>query len=347
MKVWSVVVSLALTSSAIVVADDYLVVTRSSQIRTQPDGDAPVLESAPTGTELVLLNDGIQSNGYYQVAAPTSGTPGWIYRNRARRYSAAAPLVETPAFAPSPQLDNRVVSNLCYHGCPNSTSTQNVLVVRQIYLLSNNPTTKFADWVAYRLDAHTVSGPSVSARDWKADPLLPPEETLEPDDYEDANDTLRTDRGHQAPLASFKGTAHAFDTNFLSNITPQKSDLNQGPWKRLEDLERDLAKSAEVYVLTGPLYADESLTLPRADEVHRVPSGYWKVIAIGAQDMGETRAVAFIFPQNTPRSAVFNDYIVSVDVVEAATGLNFFWSMEDTLEETVEAEANSRWLSSE
>ena len=38
----------------------------------------------------------------------------------------------------------------------------------------------------------------------KADPLLEDPETLEPADYKDANRVLKTNRGHQAPLASFK-----------------------------------------------------------------------------------------------------------------------------------------------
>ena len=61
-----------------------------------------------------------------------------------------------------------------------------------------------------------------------------------PDDYTGANAALGTDRGHQAPLASFAGTDHWRDTNVLSNITPQASALSQGPWARLETRVRDL-----------------------------------------------------------------------------------------------------------
>lgn len=37
--------------------------------------------------------------------------------------------------------------------------------------------------------------------------------------------------------------------NYLTNITPQKADLNQGAWARLEDQDVDA-----MYVATGPLY---------------------------------------------------------------------------------------------
>ena len=43
-------------------------------------------------------------------------------------------------------------------------------------------------------------------------------------------------------------------TNYLSNITPQLSKLNQGAWKELETAVRKLsATGADVWVVTGPL----------------------------------------------------------------------------------------------
>lgn len=202
---------------------------------------------------------------------------------------------------PAPLLaDNAEVHTFhCLHGCPLGAAESNDLVVREIYTLSSNDLTKFADWVAYRVTKETI-GPS-GARAWQADPWLAPDETLEPADYTDAPVPLKIDRGHQAPLASFSGTPHAADTNVLSNITPQKAELNQGSWVRLENAERALAATKTVYVLTGPLYERLIATLPKADEVHRIPSGYWKVVAV--MEGSATRISAFIFEQETPRGA--------------------------------------------
>ena len=84
-----------------------------------------------------------------------------------------------------------------------------------------------------------------------------------------AHDSLDTDRGHQAPLASFKGSRYASQVNYLSNITPQKSDLNQGAWKDLEDQVRDIVRTGRtVYVMTGTLYETDIGELPFADEDH-------------------------------------------------------------------------------
>jgi endonuclease G len=190
----------------------------------------------------------------------------------------------------------------CLHGCPMGASETNDLVVREIYTLSSNDLTKLADWVAYRVTKTTIG--SSEGRTWKADPWLAAEETLEPPDYDGAPAQLKIDRGHQAPLASFSGTPQAAETNFLSNITPQKADLNQGSWVRLETAERTLAQSAAapaVHVLTGPLYERPMPGMAKADEPHRVPSGYWKVVAV--QSGSTTKLTSFIFEQETAKNA--------------------------------------------
>lgn len=208
----------------------------------------------------------------------------------------------------------------CLHGCPMGAAETNDLIVREIYTLSSNDLTKFADWVAYRVTKETIG--SSEGRAWKADPWLGEAETLEPADYSGAPRALQIDRGHQAPLASFSGTPHAADTNYLSNITPQKAALNQASWMHLETAERRLAARASVYVLTGPLFESAMPTLPRADEPHRMPSGYWKVVAI--EEEGAMRVAAFLFPQETPRSARYCDMRVPIADVERRALLRLF-----------------------
>jgi len=232
------------------------------------------------------------------------------------------------------------------YGIPLGTPASNDVIIRDIYALSSNDSTKFADWVAYRLDAETVQGDAVTKRVWKADPWLAEEETLEPEDYKGAHKALKTDRGHQAPLASFKGTKYWHETNYLSNITPQKSNLNQGPWRILEEKVRSYVKAGHVvYVLTGPLYVKEMPKLPSADEDHRIPSGYWKIIIYQARknDANTLQTATFIFPQETPRTADISRYLVAIDDVERRSGLDVLWELPDDLEERVEHVLNEEW----
>lgn len=254
-----------------------------------------------------------------------------------RSMGAGIAAVLLPAVITLSAVGQEVHHDLCLHGCPYGSPATNDLVSRDIYVLSSNDVTKFADWVAYRVTDSTIG--STKRRNWKADPELSDNETLEPNDYDGAHAALNTDRGHQAPLASFTGTPSWEVTNYLSNITPQKSALNQGPWKDLEDAVRDLARKPEtaaVYVMTGPLYERNMPPLPEADESHVVPSGYWKIAAIDTD--GIIRLAAFIFDQNTDRGADYcaEEFKVEVRTVEHRTGLDFFHGLELVQQETIE-----------
>lgn len=191
--------------------------------------------------------------------------------------------------------------------------------MREIYTLASNDLTKVADWVAYRVTPASIG--RSGDRDWQPDPWLDPAETLEEDDYTGAPAALGIDRGHQTPLAAFSGTPFAADTNILSNITPQGSAMNQGPWNRLEERERTLAQgeNTAVYVLTGPLFERVMPAMPNADERHRVPSGYWKVIATA-----DGRAAAFVMDTAAARSLDHCSARVPIEEVELRTRLALF-----------------------
>jgi endonuclease G, mitochondrial len=215
--------------------------------------------------------------------------------------------------------DARLHTFHCLEACPVGAPENADLVVREIYTLSADPLTKLAVWVAYRITPETI-GKSQS-RGWSEDPWLAPEETLEEDDYDGANEALGVDRGHQAPLAAFSGTPFWPDTNRLSNITPQASALNQASWQRLEARETRLAQKEKtaVHVLTGPLFERMMPPMPGADERHRVPSGYWKVVTTS-----DGRMTAFVFDQDTPRTADHCDMRRSLDEVELRARLRLF-----------------------
>lgn len=207
----------------------------------------------------------------------------------------------------------------CLLGCPIGAPATNDTVVREIYTLSSNDLTKMADWVAYRVSKETIG--ASDGRDWEADPWLAEDETLTPNSYDGASDDLHIDRGHQAPLASFSGTLFADETNILSNITPQSSALNQGPWVRLEDQERALAQrlSVPVYVYTGPLFERMMKPLPNGGDWQRVPSGYWKVVALA-----DGRASAFIFDQTALRKSNYCDGRMPLLQIELRSRLRLF-----------------------
>lgn len=214
-----------------------------------------------------------------------------------------------------PPLSTFHCNGACPQGAPNNAS----IIVREIYTLASDPLTKMSIWVAYRVTPETI-GPSQS-RAWRPDPWLPPAETLDPKDYEDAPGALGIDRGHQAPLAAFSGTSFWRDTNILSNITPQAAALNQGPWQRLEARETKLAneENIAVYVLTGPLFERMMEPMPKSKRRHRVPSGYWKLVATT-----DGRVTGFVFDQTTPRDANFCEMRVALDDLELRSRISLY-----------------------
>lgn len=86
--------------------------------------------------------------------------------------------------------------------------------------------------------------------------------------------------------------------------------------------------------MTGPLYEADRPPLPHCDESHRVPSGFWQIVAV--DDLGTLRVAAFVMEQGTARTAPVIDHLTTVDTVEQRTGLEFFWMMPDADEAAME-----------
>ncbi len=195
----------------------------------------------------------------------------------------------------------------CPLGCP-SNPNPNDLVVKHVYTLSNNQTTKFADWVAY--EVNVLNFGDSPGREWASDPFLDDSQTLEEDDYSGAFSAIRVDRGHQAPLASFASSLYWPELNELSNITPQATALNQGPWRDLEMAVRAAVGFREsLYVFTGPLYESPMPPMPNS-EPHTVPSGYWKIV----YDL-DGDAVGFVMLQSSARSDNYCSKRVPLDSI--------------------------------
>ncbi len=92
---------------------------------------------------------------------------------------------------PTPVTPPEIHCKHFIHGYPLGSPPSNDLIIRDLYALSSNDTTKFADWVASYLTCHEVDGDLDLERNWKNDPWLDPSETLEAkptsqDDYRGA-----------------------------------------------------------------------------------------------------------------------------------------------------------------
>lgn len=174
-----------------------------------------------------------------------------------------------------------------------------------------------AAWVIYRLTrARLTARPVERCGSFRRDPALPAE-SVTPADYRRSG----YDRGHLAPAADMAFSARAMrESFFMSNISPQKREFNRGIWKRLEQQVRRFAlHEGEIMVITGPVLPQEKTVTIGRNKI-TVPPRYYKVI----YDLTPPRKmIAFLLPAEGS-SRPLQEFAVTVDEVEKATGLDFF-----------------------
>ena len=137
----------------------------------------------------------------------------------------------------------------------------------------------------------------------------------------------------------------------MTNMIPQSPDNNQGPWAVLEgDTRNFLSGSAnEAYVISGGYGqggtgSNGAATTVAGGQV-TVPAYTWKVILVmpkGEDDVSrvttETRTIAIIMPNvQGIRSNRWQQYLVTVDDVEALTGFDFFSNVPVEIQAVIES----------
>lgn len=200
------------------------------------------------------------------------------------------------------------------------------------FMLSYSESLKNPLWVTYKVTAaEYIPGkrPSGFSTDWRSPSFV------SHDDYTSSG----YDRGHMAPnyvIASRYGRSAQLDTFKMTNITPQKPNLNQKSWQRLEELvANDFSEwFGEFWVVTGPVFDPEPKRLKSGVAI---PKSFYKILLKPATAEQPAKALAFIFPQNAKANISLMKLVVSIDEVEAQTGLDFFSELDDSIENALES----------
>ncbi len=143
------------------------------------------------------------------------------------------------------------------------------------------------------------------------------------------------DRGHLAPSADFRWSQKALsESYFYSNMSPQRPEFNRERWAELESWVRTYVIDFKepVYVVTGPVLKD-GLKQQGENKVS-IPEQFYKIVLDLTGD--EQKAIAFLMPNDHCANPV-SGYTTSVDEIEKLTGLDFFSSLPDSLEDRLEA----------
>ena len=144
------------------------------------------------------------------------------------------------------------------------------------------------------------------------------------------------DRGHLAPSSDFRWNLKALsESYFYSNMSPQRPEFNREIWAELESAVRSYVyeKKEQVIVVTGGILKDG---LPKMGKVNKIsiPEKFYKVVIDIEGDT--TAGIGFIIPNEECDDPVMS-YAVSIDEVEKQTGIDFFSSLPDSLENKLEA----------
>lgn len=209
------------------------------------------------------------------------------------------------------------------------TSTTSIIITHSYYSLSYSQTHKQAEWVAYVLKKVNLEKGIIPRSDnFRPDPKISVN-SASLQDYSGSG----YDRGHLAPAGDMKfDTTAMSETFFLSNISPQLPSFNRGIWKHLEDLVRNWAIENEMlYVVTGGILKYALDTIGQGNII--VPKYYYKIILDYTEP--EIKSIAFILPNEKGVYPLY-EYVVTIDSIEAITGIDFFPGLPDDIEFSLE-----------
>ena len=201
-------------------------------------------------------------------------------------------------------------------------------------------------WTAYHLNStHMGSGRS---DDWSFNPQIEQKYQVDLTDHS-YNDNYS--RGHLIPNASRNGNSTMqSQTFYVTNSVPQIQDnFNGGVWVKLENALQSIAKSEEIYIVTGVAFkkVGETKTIKYTtakDDTKQIPvPNYFYKVVLKVEKSGSNvtsaSAIGFWFEHKT-YSDDYTNYAVSVDQIEQWTGMDFFVNLPDSVENTVESNTN-------
>ncbi len=240
------------------------------------------------------------------------------------------------------------------------------------YALEYSPAQKHALWVAWQLYSGFGHGVRTAGDPWKRDGRIPETQNIDPRnrasgaiDYKSqrmVTDTMATityDRGHlcpsqdrtsdpEVPGDETRGRAINTQTFIFSNCSPQLPAFNRGIWEKLESC---IARWGRTPGDTLYICAGGSITMPGGVALHTVPSGiavpkyYFKAV-LRKRGGSEWSAIGFWLEHrdwgrsNADFTANIGKIAVTVDQIEALTGLDLFHSLPAAIQEAAEKQKN-------
>jgi len=203
------------------------------------------------------------------------------------------------------------------------------IITHMGYTVSFNEATRLPNWVAYELTDSEADGTCQRNGRFFPDPDVIGNQA----DNEDYRNT-GWDKGHIAPAGDMKWDDQAmYESCYFSNICPQNHNLNGGDWRSLEEKCRDYARRyGSVYIVAGPVVGESKNGTIGVNNIV-IPDGFYKVLLIPHDDNYE--GIGFYF-ENSAGHRPLTVYAKTIDEIEEMTGIDFYYTLPDDIENQVE-----------
>lgn len=138
-----------------------------------------------------------------------------------------------------------------------------------------------------------------------------------------------------------------YEINHLSNVAPQDHDGFNGGGGIWRDLERYVQhtlvedQEKDVWVIAGTVLGKGEMEKVGLNNDITVPPMFYKIL-IRNDNHGKPLVLAFLMPHHKEAHGDIEDYLVSVDIIEAMTGHDFFRELDEDQEKALEA--TDTWL---
>lgn len=188
---------------------------------------------------------------------------------------------------------------------------------------------------AYLSYQKTKNYSSPSWDPFQPDPALPAGVRTELEDYSGTG----YNRGHICPSADRLCSMEANEQTFyLSNMQPQIYDFNGGVWGEMENQLRKWNVDSfrdTLFVCKGGTIADGQTLTPTNSRM-KLPVPKYFFMAILCKKNNTYKAIAFWAEHKADHSTRLLPYTLSIDELEALTGIDFFCNLPDNIENAVE-----------
>lgn len=229
-----------------------------------------------------------------------------------------------------------------------------ILLVYKEYVICYDTLIHLPLWTAYLLTSDWADDTRTREDCFREDPRIFPDGLQETCSYYSGSGY---NRGHLSPRNDFNRSAEAmFNTYIFTNIVPQKAPHNQSTWRYTEKYVNELALELDsIFVVTGILFdydgneiPDDRDSIPTISEDRPlpIPSHFYKIV-VKPYSETEMNSLAFIVPHDSVwrNQQETLDYLeescmTTIDRIEQVSGFNFFWRLENDLEEELEEKSS-------